>query len=136
MDLPQAEKTTDGNAEVDALFQSTQRTDGFRESEYDLYVPLAVQIEDTRWNVLSEPTTIETTEVETDEGEVLIPVGRDGDDRSWVARVKRIMKMDPETNIISKKAALAMSKATVWFWMDDEDRLFSSISWEGNSTIA
>lgn len=78
MDLQQMEKQNEDNPEVDALFQTTQRADGFQESEYDLYVPLAVQIDDASWNVLSEPNDIQANEEETEEGEVIIPVGKGG----------------------------------------------------------
>ncbi|KAK8795380.1 hypothetical protein WA588_004224, partial [Blastocystis sp. NMH] len=64
-------------------------------------------------------------EAETEEGEVVIPV----------ARVKRIMKMDPDTNIISKKAALAMSKATTLFIDILGRKLNDRMAQDGTKTI-
>ncbi|KAK8794365.1 DNA polymerase epsilon subunit 4-like protein [Blastocystis sp. subtype 4] len=112
------------NTEVESLFMKTQVDSFDEESFYDMYVPLSVQLENDNWNNLyvSEPN--ETQDVE-DSDSVVMPI----------ARVKRIMKMDPEVNIISKRAVQIMSKATTLFIDMLANKLNARMKQDGTKTV-
>ncbi|KAK8826848.1 hypothetical protein WA556_004435 [Blastocystis sp. ATCC 50177/Nand II] len=92
--------------EVDALFQKTQRNETGSNDRYDFYVPLAVRIENPKWDCLNpnmDPNTNEECAKQLEE--VIMPA----------ARVKKLMKMDPDVNIVAKQSVAIMSKATTLF---------------------
>ena len=66
------------NDEVDALFVKTQMTQE-EEEAYDMYIPLSVQMENSKWNVLvPSSTTISYNNTTTDSNEpVQIPQSRE-----------------------------------------------------------
>ena len=102
--------------EVDALFQKTQRNETGSNDRYDFYVPLAVRIENPKWDCLNpnmDPNTNEECAKQLEE--VIMPAGI-GVERGWgIARVKKLMKMDPDVNIVAKQSVAIISKATVLF---------------------
>ena len=62
--------------EVDALFQKTQLNGSLQNDRYDLYVPLAVRIENSRWNCLSPIIDSNTNEDFAQHlDEVVMPAG-------------------------------------------------------------
>ena len=62
--------------EVDALFQKTQRNETISNDRYDFYVPLAVRIENPKWDCLNpnmDPNTNEACAKQLEE--VIMPAG-------------------------------------------------------------
>lgn len=62
--------------EVDALFQKTQRNETSSNDQYDFYVPLAVRIENPKWDCLNpnmDPNTNEECAKQLEE--VIMPAG-------------------------------------------------------------
>ena len=68
---PELEKET-LNDEIDALFIKTQMSKE-EEEEYDMYIPLSVQLESNQWNVLApSKSTFSTNEKTMDPNEPVV----------------------------------------------------------------
>ena len=80
---------------------------------FDLYVPLAVLLGKKPWDQLSPINS--TAESSSEITEVVLPASTCAQLLLILGRVKRVMKMDPDVNVISKQAVNIVTKATVGF---------------------
>ena len=110
MDLEELEEQ-DGQ-EIDTAFTTETATeDGGL--PFDLYVPLAVLLGKKHWDHLSPINS--TSESSSEITEVVLPASTFDPLLLILGRVKRVMKMDPDVNVVSKQAVNIVTKAAVGF---------------------